>query len=374
MQITRKTQLRGINAARNLGPLGVIETLNKKRVVGRGGASFPVADKWKYAIDTKSEKKYVICNADEGEPGTFKDKLILVKNPETLIEGIIIAAETIGANEAFIYLRGEYKELKKNLEIKIKNIIKKSKTNISIEIIIGAGAYICGEETAIIKSIEGFRGQPYHKPPFPPAEGLFGKPTVINNVETLTNVSQALSLKDYNPDLRLFSVSGSVKKPGVYEFPVGTKLTKVVEMAKPVGKPKAVYFGCFGGCMEYKDMELTPKNICKEECIHGAGTIIVVGEKISIIDMAYIISKFYTFESCGKCTPCREGTIQILLLLKKLRAGKGEKKDLDLLKELALHIKETSLCGLGQSSTNHIISAMHNFPDEFDYLIRSNKK
>ena len=369
MQITLKTQLKGLGKARSLGPLGVIETLNKKRVVGRGGASFPVSDKWKYAIDTKSDKKYVICNADEGEPGTFKDKLILIKNSETLIEGIIIASETIGATEAFIYLRGEYVELKKNLERKIKEVINKAKTKVSINIVMGAGAYICGEETAIIKSIEGSRGQPYHKPPFPPVEGLFGKPTVINNVETLVNVSQALSFKDYNPDLRLFSVSGSVKKPGVYEFPIGTKLTKVVEMAKPLGKPKAIYFGCFGGCMEYKDMELTPENICREECIHGAGTIIVVGEKISIIDMAYIISKFYTFESCGKCTPCREGTIQILLLLKKLRSGKGEKKDLELLKELALHIKETSLCGLGQSSTNHIISAMHNFPDEFEDLI-----
>ncbi|MFA5724187.1 MAG: NADH-ubiquinone oxidoreductase-F iron-sulfur binding region domain-containing protein [Candidatus Pacearchaeota archaeon] len=370
MQIIKKTQLKALKVARTLGPLGVIETLNKKRVVGRGGASFPVSDKWKYAIETKSDKKYVICNADEGEPGTFKDKLILIKNPETLIEGIIIAAETIGASEAFIYLRGEYEGLLKNLRTEISSIIKKSKTNVSIKIVMGAGAYICGEETAIIKSIQGFRGQPYFKPPFPPVEGLFGKPTVINNVETLVNIAQALGFSDYDPDLRLFSVSGSVKKPGVYEFKVGTKLTEVVKKAEPAGKPKAVYFGCFGGCMEYKDMELTPENICKEECIHGAGTIIVVGEKISIIDMAYIISKFYTFESCGKCTPCREGTIQILLLLKKLRAGKGEKKDLELLKELAMHIKETSLCGLGQSSTNHIISAMHNFPDEFEELIK----
>jgi len=370
MQIVKKTQLKGLKQARNLGPLGVIETLNKKRIVGRGGASFPVSDKWKYAIDTSSDKKYVICNADEGEPGTFKDKFILIKNPETLIEGIIIAAETIGADESFIYLRGEYEELKKNLETKIKKIQKKSKTKVSIQIIIGAGAYICGEETAIIKSIEGFRGQPYHKPPFPPVEGLFKKPTVINNVETLVNVAQALYFRDYNPDLRLFSVSGAVKKPGVYEFLIGTKLTTVVKKAEPIGKPKAIYFGCFGGCMEYKEMELTSENICKEECIHGAGTIIVVGEKTSIIDMAYIISKFYTFESCGKCTPCREGTIQILLLLKKLRAGEGEKKDLELLKELSLHMKETSLCGLGQSSTNHIISAMHNFPNEFENLIK----
>ncbi|VVB77662.1 Electron transport complex subunit RsxC [uncultured archaeon] len=369
MQILKKTQLKALKVARDIGPLGVIERLNKKRVVGRGGASFPVSDKWKYAIETKSDKKYLICNADEGEPGTFKDKLILMKNPETLIEGIIIAAETIGAEEAFIYLRGEYIGLKKILESKIKNIIKKSKTNISIDIVVGRGAYICGEETAIIRSIQGFRGQPYYKPPFPPVEGLFRKPTVINNVETLVNISQALYLNDYNPDLRLFSVSGAVKKPGVYEFPLGTSLVKIVEEAKPRDKVKAVYFGCFGGCMKYKDMELTPENICKEECVHGAGTVIVVDNKTSIIDMAYIISKFYTFESCGKCTPCREGSIQILLLLKKLRGKKAEKKDLDLLKELALHIKETSLCGLGQSSTNHIITALEHFPEEFEELI-----
>ena len=370
MQILKKTNLKGLENARKLGPLGVVETIRKNKVLGRGGGGFPTAKKWKMVLDVKSDERFLVCNADEGEPGTFKDRFIIMKNPETLIEGIIIASETIGAKEAFIYLRGEYYNLKQKLERTIKKILKESNSKISIEIIVGAGSYVCGEETAIIKSIEGYRGQPNYKPPYPTIEGIKGKPTVINNVETLVNVAQALGLKNYNTNLRLFSVSGSVEKPGVYEYPIGSKLSKIIGNAKPRNKPKAIYFGCFGGCMAFKDMEMTLENICGEDCSHGAFTIIVVDDKTSIIDISFTASKFFTFESCGKCTPCREGNIQLLLLLKKFRRGDATKKDLETMKELALHIKETSLCGLGQTSTNHFLTALEHFPEEFERLIK----
>ncbi|MDA3836703.1 MAG: NADH-quinone oxidoreductase subunit F [Nanoarchaeota archaeon] len=362
--------MNALKVARNLGPLGVVEILRKKKVTGRGGAGFPVAKKWKFAMDTDSDVKYLICNADEGEPGTFKDKFIMLKNPKTMIEGIIIAAETIGVKNVYFYLRGEYLNLREGLEKEIKSMLKKSESDASIEIVMGAGAYICGEETAIIKSIEGYRGQPYCKPPFPPKAGLWEKPTVVNNVETFVHIAQSLYFDDYNTNLRLFSISGCVKKPGIYEALSGESLTKVISKAKPTNKPKAIYFGCFGGCKPYKEMKLTAKNICGDDCVHGAATLIITDDKTSAVDMAYIISKFFTYESCGKCTPCREGNIQVLLLLKKLRAGEATKEDYELLKELSLHVQETSLCGLGQTSTKHITTGIKYFESEFTDLIK----
>lgn len=373
MQILKKTKLKSLKIARRLGPLGVVEILRKKKVVGRGGAGYPVAKKWKSAMDVKSDIRYLICNADEGEPGTFKDKFIIKKNPNTMIEGIIIAAETIGAKNVFLYLRGEYLELKNELNKRIEKLLKKTKSEILIEIVMGAGAYICGEETAIIKSIEGYRGQPYTKPPFPTQSGLWGKPTVVNNVETFVHVAQALYFDNYDTNLRLYSISGSVEKPGVYEAPVGETLSKIAKKAKPRGIPKAIYFGAFGGCRPYKEMKLTKQNICGNDCVHGAASLIIIDDKTSVVDMSYVISKFFTYESCGKCTPCREGNIQILLLLKKLKNGEATIEDYNLLKELSLHIQETSLCGLGQTSTKHILTGIKYFEKEFKDLLRKNE-
>ncbi|MBW2991881.1 SLBB domain-containing protein [Candidatus Woesearchaeota archaeon] len=370
MQILRKTELKGLEKAKELGAEGVIDLLNKKGLTGRGGAGFPTGKKWKFALDKEADEKFVICNADEGEPGTFKDKFIMEKVPETLIEGILICCNVIGAKKAFIYLRGEYEYLESKLKKKIKEVVNAAKSDISIEIVVGAGSYVCGEETAIIESIEGFRGQPYYKPPYPPSEGLWGKPTVINNVETLANVPQAILFDDWNADLRLFCVSGNVTKPGIYELPVGVKLSKVMELAKPKNKVKAIYYGCYGGCHPYKDMELTHENICGEDCVSGSCTMIVVDEKQSMVELAYQISKFFTYESCGKCTPCREGSIRLLLLLRKIRNNEGTKKDLELLDELGEHIRLTSLCGLGQSCSNHIRTALKHFRKEFEEKIK----
>ena len=370
MQIELKTSLKALEKAKKLGPKGVLKRLDKMGVVGRGGASFPTGRKWKIALETSSDEKFVICNADEGEPGTFKDKLIIKKNAETMIEGILIAAYTIGAKRCFIYLRGEYDYLRDELETKINDIIKKSGLAITIEIIRGAGAYICGEETSIIQSIMGNRGYAMYKPPYPPVEGLWGKPTIVNNVETLTGVSQSILFDDWDSSLRLFSLSGNVENPGVYEFPLGVKMSKILDVVKSKNKIKAVSFGCFGGFMKIKkNMEITPENICKEGCQHGAFSMIFIDETHNIVDVSYTIAKFYTYESCGKCTPCREGTIRLLERIKQVKEGKATKKDLGLLEEFAEHVQETSLCGLGQSAGNYILTGLKHFKSDYlEYL------
>lgn len=369
MQILKKTELKALEKARKIGSEEVIKILKEKNLGGRSGGNFPTGTKWEYALKSDGEK-YVICNADEGEPGTFKDKYIIKNNPETLVEGILIAAETIKAKKAFIYLRGEYEYLRKDLQKVIDKVLKKAGSEVEIEIVLGEGSYVCGEETAIIESIEGFRGQPYYKPPFPTDEGLYGKPTVINNVETLTCAAQAILFDDWDSNLRLFSVSGNVSKPGTYELPLGIDLCKVLEMAEPKNKVKAIYFGCFGGCMPFCEIKLTHENICGKNCILGASTIIVVDEKQSIPDVGMTIAKFYEFESCGKCTPCREGSKRILDLYIKINSGFATKEDLDTLHDLAKHIHETSLCGLGQTSTNHTLTELEYFKKEFEDKVK----
>lgn len=370
MQILKKTGLKAFNKAKEIGSDGVLNILREKNITGRGGAGFPTAKKWELAINTEADTKYVICNADEGEPGAFKDRLIIKKNPETLVEGILIACHTTNAREAFIYLRGEYDNLKSSLQKAINSVIKSAKTDITITIVSGAGAYVCGEETAIICSIEGSRGQPYYKPPFPPVKGLWGKPTIINNVETLTNVAQAVLFEDYNPNLRLASLSGNVTKPGVYEVEVGYNLCDLIQLGKPKNNVKAIYFGCFGGCIPSCDIELTPEKVCGKNCAIGSYTIVVADEKQSILELAISIARFYCHESCGKCTPCREGSVRILNILKAIKSGKAKKDDLDALEDLAKHINETSLCGLGQTSTNHLLTALQYFRSEFDEKLK----
>ncbi len=374
MQIELKTDLIALEKAKKMGAKEVLKLLDKKGVVGRGGASFPTGRKWNIALETKSDEKFVICNADEGEPGTFKDKLIIERNAETMIEGILIAAYTIGAKRCFIYLRGEYRYLRKELGRKINRMVKKSGLDVTIDVVMGAGAYICGEETAIIQSIMGHRGHAMYKPPYPPVEGLWGKPTVVNNVETLTCVSQAILFDDWDPSLRLFSLSGNVKNPGVYEFPLGIKMSKILDVVIPQKEIKAVSFGCFGGFMKVKkNMEITHENICKKDCQHGAFSMIFIDETNNIVDVSYTIAKFYTYESCGKCTPCREGTIRLLERIKQVKGGTATKTDLELLKEFAEHVQETSLCGLGQSAGNYILTGLKYFKEDYMKYIKSKK-
>ncbi len=371
MQILEKSGLEAWKKAKEMKPEKVISLLNKKGLAGRGGACFPAGTKWEFALNSESDKKYVICNADEGEPGTFKDKYIIINNPETLVEGILIACNTIGAKHAYIYLRREYRYLEKNLTKIIKKIIKKADTDIQIDIVLGAGAYICGEETAIIRSIEGRRGQPYYKPPFPAVEGLFGKPTIINNVETLANVPLAIIKDDWNPNLRLFSLSGNLKNPGIYEMPLGTSLKELIALGKPEKSIKAIYFGCAGGCIPFnQEWKIDPEFINSTGCMLGSCTMIAVDESQSIVDIVTIIAKFFEYESCGKCTPCREGSMRILSLLEKISLGYANMDDIKLLEELCCVIRDSSLCGLGQSSTMHILTALKNFREEFEEKCR----
>ena len=323
MQILKKTNQRAYTKALELGQREVIELIKQKGLTGRGGANFPTGTKWEMVLNQPGDEKYVVCNADEGEPGTFKDKFILTNNPELVIEGILIASYAIKAKKAYIYLRGEYENLIPGINKAIKSVKAKTKAKTDIEIIVGQGAYVCGEETSIMHSIEGIRGQPTQKPPYPTEKGLFEKPTVLNNVGTLAEVPLAIDYKDYNPNLRLHCLSGNVTKPGVYELPLGTKLKDLIELGKPKNKIKAIYFGCFGGCMPYNpEMKISPEDLCGKDCILGACTIIAVDEKHSIVDLATNIAKFYEFESCGKCTPCREGTMRILALLQNLHYKK----------------------------------------------------
>ncbi len=371
MQILQKTNLEALKLVKKIGSRKTLNILERKGLVGRGGASFPLAKKWKIALESKKKNKnkeiIIVCNADEGEPGTFKDRFILENNLETLLEGILIAAYTLESKKAFIYLRNEYDYLRKKIENKIKEILKKSKTkNLSIEIVRGAGAYICGEETAIMYSIMGYRGQPTYKPPYPVEEGLWENPTVLNNVETLTCVPQALLYDNWNPNIRLFSLSGDIENPGVYEWEIGVEMSTILEAVKPKREIKAVSFGCFGGIMPIdRNFFVTQEAICKEECQHGAFTMIFIGKNRNIVDICLSIAKFYTYESCGKCTPCREGTIRIVNILKKIRDKEAHESDLILLKELSKHIKETSLCGLGQSATNHILTSLEHFKEDY---------
>lgn len=357
-----------LDKARSMQPEQVISLIEKKGLVGRGGAAYPTGKKWRTCRDAPSGEKFIICNADEGEPGTFKDKFIIMHNPRTMIEGILICAYAIGAKKAYVYLRGEYGYLQNRLQEHIDDVVAKSGMDASIEIVRGAGSYVCGERTAIVQSIMGFRGCPNET--HPTVNGLWGKPTVINNVETFACAAQAVLYDDWNPDMRMFSLSGNITHPGIYEFPLGVKMSSVIDVARPANKLKAMSFGCFGGIMPVDpDMAITSETICKGNCQHGAYSVIFIDEKQNVVDVSYSIAKFYTYESCGKCTPCREGTIRILDLLKKIRSGKGVEKDLSDLKELAVHVNDTSLCGLGQSAGNHIVTGLEHFmPDYVAYL------
>jgi NADH-quinone oxidoreductase subunit F len=370
MQILRKTGFKAYEKALDLGAKQVIELIKHKKLTGRGGAGFSTGEKLSQVYDAPGNEKYVICNADEGEPGTFKDKFVINNNIEALIEGIFIACFIVKAKKAFIYLRGEYDYLESKLNKAIKDAKLKTRFNLDITIVVGAGAYICGDETAIISSIQNERGLARLKPPFPTSCGLYGKPTLIDNVETLANVPLALLYDDWDANLRLYSISGNVSKPGVYEAPLGIKLNELLSKAEPENKIKAVFFGCFGGCMPYSDMEVRPENICDRECLLGSCTIIAVDEKHSIVDVCKVIAKFYEFESCGKCTPCREGTLRILELMNKIVEGNATEKDLDTLQEIAEVVKETSFCALGQTATQHILTALNYFKNEFEAKVK----
>ncbi|MDY7011351.1 MAG: NAD(P)H-dependent oxidoreductase subunit E [Planctomycetota bacterium] len=366
-------------------PREVIRTVKAANLRGRGGAGFPTGMKWDFTHAASEKQRYVICNADEGEPGTFKDRVILTEKPDLLFEGMTIAGYAVGSDTGIVYLRAEYAYLKKFLENVLirrrkkgllgKNICNKTGLNFDIRIQMGAGAYICGEETALISSCEGLRGDPKTRPPFPARKGYLDLPTVINNVETLCCAARIL---EKGPEwftrmgtvdsagTKMLSISGDCDRPGVYEVPFGVTLTELLEkvgakdtIAIQVGGPS----GQMVGPAEFK------RRICFSNLATG-GSIIVIGRGRNILDVVDNFLDFFIEESCGFCTPCRVGNILLKKCVSRLTAGDGEPDDLKYLQDLGDVIKATSRCGLGQTSPNPVLTTIKSFPDIYENLCK----
>ena len=369
----------------------LIEAVIKSGLRGRGGAGFSTGRKWSFINQDSDETKYLVCNADESEPGTCKDRDILRYNPHALIEGMLIASYAIGAETAYCYLRGEfiddvYSSFKTALKDAYDNkLIRKNilNSNISIELydLIGAGAYIVGEETAMLESIEGKKGFPRYKPPFPAVKGLFGCPTIINNVETLASVPKIIqngpewfnSLgTEHSPGFKCFSVSGHVNKPGNYEVPLGTPFTKLLELAggmKNNKKIKAVIPGgssvpvVSGKTMMETNMDY--ESIAKAGSMLGSGAVIIMDEDTNMVEVIHRISRFYYSESCGQCTPCREGTGWMYKIIDKILKGKGTLDDIKTLEAIPKMISGSTICALGDAAAMPVESFIKNFKEEF---------
>lgn len=394
--------VRGYEALANVieqnNPDAVIEEIEKSGLRGRGGGGFPTGRKWRFTAANKGGKSYVVCNGDEGDPGAFMDRSIMEGDPHKLLEGMAIAAFAIGADEGYIYVRAEYPLAIKRLRKAIadaeerhflgKNIMG-SEFSFTLHIKEGAGAFVCGEETALIASIEGERGMPRPKPPFPANKGLFGRPTLINNVETLANVP-VIMLKgadwfasfgtETSKGTKTFALTGEVNNTGLIEVPMGTTLREIVfDIGGGIrgGKKfKAVQIGGpSGGCLteEHLDLPMDYDSLIKAGAMVGSGGLVVMAENTCIVEVARFFMNFTQHESCGKCVPCREGTKNMLKILEKIVAGKGEMKDLDTLEELALSVKEGSLCGLGKTAPNPVLSTLKYFRDEYIAHIKDKK-
>ncbi len=369
----------GLKRAVELGQAGIIREVTDSGIKGRGGAGFPTGVKWNLCAAAKDENKYIVCNADEGEPGTFKDRVILTRYANLVFEGMTIAALAVNAPTGIIYLRGEYAYLREDIETKLqklrddgllgKNAAGVEGFNFDIEVRMGSGAYVCGEETALIESLEGHRGEPRNRPPYPVNTGFNGHPTVVNNVESLAWISCILSKgsewfrkhgTEKSTGLKLFSVSGDCDKPGVYELPLGIT---VAELLEEVGGPnaKAVQIGgASGRCVPAIQFD---RKIAYEDIPTG-GSVIVFGPGRDMLDVAQNFLEFMVEESCGQCTPCRYGNPTLLEGVKMLRDGKCSASYLNELVSLGETIQIASKCGLGQSSANAFLSIVEHFKEE----------
>ena len=381
-----------------MDPDSVIQEVLDSGLRGRGGAGFPTGKKWALARPNKADQKYVACNADEGDPGAFMDRSILEGDPHCIIEAMAIAGYSIDATKGFIYVRAEYPIAVDRLNIAIsqareygllgKNIFGTG-FEFDIELRLGAGAFVCGEETALMASIEGKRGEPHARPPFPAVKGLFDKPTVLNNVETYANIPKIINKgakwfksmgTPTSPGTKVFALGGKVNNVGLVEVPMGITLREVIEDIGggiPGGKKfkAAQTGGPSGGCIsaENLDVQIDYDNLVKIGSMMGSGGLIVMDETDCMVDIAKFYMTFIAEESCGKCTPCRIGTKRMLETLEKITEGRGEEKDLVELEELAAYIKDNALCGLGQTAPNPILSTMKNFRKEYEEHIREKK-
>lgn len=375
----------------------VIGEMRKSGLRGRGGAGFPTWMKWSFAAKAQSDVKYILCNADEGDPGAFMDRSVLEGDPHSIIEGMIIGGYAIGANQGFVYVRAEYPLAVERLQRAIdqakeygllgKNIFN-SGFDFNLEIRMGSGAFVCGEETALMNSIEGKRGEPRPRPPFPAEKGLWGKPSVLNNVETFANIAQIIIKggdffgaigTEKSTGTKVFALAGNINNSGLVEVPVGTSLGELVYdigMGIPNGKKfKAAQIGGpSGGCVpkENLNVALDYESLSELGAIMGSGGLIVMDEDTCMVDVARFFLEFVQEESCGKCVPCRVGTKRMLEILERISEGKGKETDIDLLIELGEQIKDTSLCGLGQTAPNPVLSTIRHFRNEYEAHIKNN--
>jgi NADH-quinone oxidoreductase subunit F len=384
------------NAVKNMKPGDVTQIVKDSGLRGRGGAGFPTGMKWSF-IDNKSWPHYVVANADESEPGTFKDREIMESNPFQFLEGVALACYAVGANAAYIYLRGEFWELAAFLDERIAEMEKEGVlgdklfgTDFSLRIYthLGAGAYICGEETAMLESIEGKRGQPRVRPPFPPAVGLYGKPTIVNNVETLTNVPlivangaqwhKSMGTAD-SAGVKVFSLSGRVRKPGNYELPFGTTFrdliythgggvqdSRSVKAIMPAGASSSLILvnedKILDTIMDYATVRTLGSDL-------GSASVIVIDDTVSIEWLVNKTVHFFRHESCGKCTPCREGTYWMSTITERIRSGHGTSGDVDMLLNVAKQIQGKCLCALGEFSTMAVVTGIERFPQDFQSAV-----
>jgi len=369
----------------------IIEEMKKSGLRGRGGAGFPTHLKWQFAFQAEGDTKFVLCNADEGDPGAFMDRSILEADPHAVLEGMIIAAKAINANKGYIYCRTEYPLAIRRLQLAIQSAkeygllgdnILNSGFNFDLEIYQGAGAFVCGEETALMRSIEGKRGMPRPRPPFPAHKGLWEKPTILNNVETFSNVPQIIFKggewyssvgTEKSKGTKVFALSGDIKNIGLVEVPMGTPLRTIIyDIGGGIPNKKefkAVQLGGpSGGCVseEYLDLPVDYEAIAQAGAIMGSGGMIVMDESTCMVDMARFFMDFVQDESCGKCTPCREGTKRILEILDRIKEGDGQPEDLQRLEEIGHYVQETSLCGLGQTAPNPVLSTLKYFREEYE--------
>ena len=374
----------------NMTQQEVIDVVKNSGLRGRGGGGFSTGLKWQFTLNNKSDEKYVVCNADEGDPGAFMDRSILEGDPHSIVEAMAICGYAIGADKGLVYIRAEYPLAVNRLKIAIKEAresgllgkkIFDSEFNFDIEIKYGAGAFVCGEETALIHSMEGFRGEPTTKPPFPAESGYWGKPTNVNNVETLANIpviindgAEKFKLlgTEKSSGTKVFALAGKINNVGLIEVPMGTTLREVIyEIGGGIKDGKAFKAvqtgGPSGGCLTSKDLD-TPidfDSLTEKGSMMGSGGMIVMDEDDCMVSVSKFYLEFTVEESCGKCTPCRVGNQRLLEILEKITSGNGTEEDLDKLVELSNVIKDTSLCGLGQTAPNPILSTIHNFWDEY---------
>ena len=379
-------------------PEEVIQTILDSGLRGRGGAGFPTGLKWKFAAANAADQKYVCCNADEGDPGAFMDRSVLEGDPHVVLEAMAIAGYAIGASQGYIYVRAEYPIAVERLNIAIgqareygllgKDIFGTG-FDFDIELRLGAGAFVCGEETALMTSIEGNRGEPRPRPPFPALKGLFQKPTILNNVETYANIPQiilngaewfASMGTEKSKGTKVFALGGKVNNTGLVEIPMGTTLREIVEEIGggiPGGKKfkAAQTGGPSGGCIPASliDTPIDYDNLLEIGSMMGSGGLIVMDEDTCMVDLAKFFLEFTVDESCGKCAPCRIGTVRMLEILNRITEGNGEMEDLDKLEELANYIKSASLCGLGQTAPNPVLSTLRYFRDEYEAHIKEKR-